>query len=351
MKITPPYFFLTWLVAGLVYGLQSYFSYAMRGVSCSFFGTLIYEVPNFILWGLYTPFIFYLFRQSRRNKKWYFFAAYHFPAVVLISSIHILLLSLYHFYLKIDPVERSFTELVSFYFSGWIYLQFVFYTIVLLAAYMLDFYSRFLMERENTLRLEKQVANAELRTLKSQLQPHFMFNTLNTISVLVRSNENSKAIDVISSYSQMLRKLLDHQSLQFVDFKNELELVEEYLSIEAVRFHERFEYRIDAEVDTLFMKIPHMILQPVVENAFKHGFVNSSSRNRIEISARVQTDCLSITITNNGSLLDPHRKIEYGVGLANVENRLQSIYNGRSSFSLENSLGKVKAIFKIPVLQ
>jgi sensor histidine kinase YesM len=351
MKFKSSYFFLIWAVAGMLYGLQSYFSYAMRGISCSFFGTLIYEVPNFILWGFYTPLIFYLFKRSRQsNNKWYYFVAFHIPAAILVSVFHISLLALYHYYLNIDPVERSFGELISFYFSGWIYLQFIFYAVVLLAAYALDFYSRFLAERENTLHLEKQITDAELRTLKNQLQPHFMFNTLNTISVLVRSKQNAKAIEVISNYSDMLRKLLDNQGLQFVELKSELELLEEYLSIEAVRFHDRFEYRIDAEVETLFMKVPHMILQPVVENAFKHGFKNSTSKNYIEISARRESQHLCITIINNGTLLDVKKELKYGIGLSNVESRLHAIYNGHSSFSLMNSAEKVIATFKIPVL-
>jgi two-component system, LytTR family, sensor kinase len=190
--------------------------------------------------------------------------------------------------------------------------------------------------RERTLnegKLEARLASAELQVLKMQLQPHFLFNTLNTIYNLIPVN-GREAQAMISRLSNLLRFSLDHVTTEKVTLQHELNFLMQYIGIEKVRFEERLRVEQDVAANALHGEVPNMILQPVVENAIRHGIGNKAGGGTIKIAARRVEDRLLITVTDDGT--NPVRvKNGSGIGLANTRARLTKLYGQDFTFGLE----------------
>lgn len=189
----------------------------------------------------------------------------------------------------------------------------------------------------NESRLEARLAGAELQILKMQLHPHFLFNTLNTIYNLVPVN-GREAQKMIARLSDLLRFSLDHVTTEKVTLGHELDFLTEYLEIEKVRFEERLRIEKDVPGDTLRAEVPNMILQPLVENAIRHGIGKKAAGGMIRISTRRDNDRLLITITDDGR--PPADSLDgtgqsTGIGLANTRARLTKLYGKDFNFSLE----------------
>jgi signal transduction histidine kinase len=199
--------------------------------------------------------------------------------------------------------------------------------------------------------LENLLNTAHLEALKLQLSPHFLFNTLNTVNALIRSNDNSKAIQVNTKLGDFLRATL-YSKHELVTVEEELEFIDLYLGIELLRFNDRLIVNKKLDAATLHVLIPHFILLPLVENAVKHGIAKSSSAKCITVITRARDGQLQIEILNEGPLLESHWRIEdsEGIGLKNVSNRLEKIYNGKSWVSLRNDPKKngVSVTISIP---
>ena len=199
-------------------------------------------------------------------------------------------------------------------------------------------YYRKYRERElRTSQLEARLATTRLQVLKMQLHPHFLFNTLNAISELIYRNPES-AERMISDLSDLLRMSFENLEVQEIPLKQELEFLEKYLEIESTRFHDRLQVEMSISPDTLDASVPNMILQPLVENAIKHGIGPRSEGGRINIEASRQNGHLTLSVSDNG-LGVPHGDLENlseGVGLSNTRRRLRHLYGDGHSFSLRN---------------
>ena len=199
----------------------------------------------------------------------------------------------------------------------------------------------------NETRLEARLASAELQVLKMQLQPHFLFNTLNTIYNLIPLN-GREAQSMIARLSNLLRFSLDHVTTEKVPLKDELNFLMEYLDIEKVRFEERLRIEKDVPPDTLQAEVPNMMLQPLVENAIRHGIGKKAAGGAIKISARRHNGRLEITVTDDG--LPPPTSVEEtaGIGLANTRARLTKLYGQDFTFRLEPSDHGTRVRMEIP---
>lgn len=209
-------------------------------------------------------------------------------------------------------------------------------------------YARQARERAlNETKLEARLASAELQVLKMQLQPHFLFNTLNTIYNLVPLN-GREAQSMIARLSNLLRFSLDHVTTEKVPLKDELDFLMEYLDIEKVRFEERLRVEKDVPVDTLLAEVPNMMLQPLVENAIRHGIGKKAAGGTIKISARRHDGRLEITVTDDG--WPPPASVEEtaGIGLANTRARLTKLYGQNFTFRLEPSDHGTRVTMEIP---
>lgn len=199
---------------------------------------------------------------------------------------------------------------------------------------------------------ERELEDARLRTLRSQLQPHFLFNTLNTIASFVR-DEPLKAERMIARLSAMLRSSLHRASAQEVPLREELDLLEPYLEIERMRFEDRLRIEVDAEPAVLSARVPSLMLQPLVENAVRHGVARRTGSGRVAIHARREHDRLRIEVRDDGVGLEPADGERSGIGLANIRARLRRLYGERQSFTLEDASGSdggVVATVELPLV-
>jgi LytS/YehU family sensor histidine kinase len=194
------------------------------------------------------------------------------------------------------------------------------------------------------------LAEAHLSALKMQLHPHFLFNTLNTIMVLVRQQKGREAEEMLARLSDLLRCVLDDVQAQEVPLSRELEYLQLYLSIEQVRFQDRLRVDIAADPEVLDAALPHMALQPIVENAIRHGIGRSSTAGQIGITACRVNESVEIKIRDDGpGLAAANGTTGGGIGLANTRARLRELYGDAASLKVENAeRGGVVATMVLP---
>jgi LytS/YehU family sensor histidine kinase len=200
-------------------------------------------------------------------------------------------------------------------------------------------------------RLEAQLIQARLEALRAQLNPHFLFNALNTIAMLVRRQANAEALRGIVGLSQLLRQVLDRRAAPEVSLGEELALVEHFLAIEQLRYPDRLRVRIQVDPDVLEAQVPNLLLQPLVENAVRHGIGRREDAGIVEIVARRRRGALTLQVWDDGpGLPDGWRpEADFGLGLANTRERLQRLYGRRHRFELRNDArGGVRALVRIP---
>ena len=201
--------------------------------------------------------------------------------------------------------------------------------------------------RERLLRSEAMARQAELKALRYQLNPHFLFNSLNTIAALVLERDNESAHAMIVRLSSFLRVTLDGVDEECT-LREEAQFVEHYLGIETVRFSDRLKYVLDIDANVLDCRVPHLILQPLVENAIRHGLDRSDRGGTIRVTGRQVNGNLELAVIDDGSGIHGAEPI-YGVGLSNVEERLNAQYGGKASLRLcANREGGTTARLRIP---
>lgn len=198
----------------------------------------------------------------------------------------------------------------------------------------------------NEERLAARLASAELQVLKMQLQPHFLFNTLNTIYNLAPQNSR-KAQTMIARLSDLLRLSLDHVSSNMVPLQQELEFLDNYLDIEKTRFEERLQIVRNIDPEALDAAVPNLLLQPLVENAIRHGIGKKASGGTIEIRASKQGDRLRITVTDDGRHPSPTSNSS-GIGIANTRARLTQLFGEDFLFELMASGPGARVVIDIP---
>jgi two-component system LytT family sensor kinase len=198
--------------------------------------------------------------------------------------------------------------------------------------------------------LETRLAKTHLQVLKMQLQPHFLFNTLNTIAELVHT-EPEAADQMITRLGRLLRLSLDHASHQVVPLRQEADFLRVYIEIEQVRFQDRLQVVWDLGPDTLEAAVPTLLWQPVLENAIRHGVTPLAGRGRIVIASRREAEDLVLEIRDNGQGLPPGGETRQGVGLRNVRERVDQLYGARGRFTLAPALGGgTVAALRIPFI-
>jgi len=185
-----------------------------------------------------------------------------------------------------------------------------------------------------TSQLEGQLAKAELQALKSQLQPHFLFNTLNSISALQLTDPEA-ANRMTARLGDFLRLTLDASGLNEVPLRRELEFLQSYLEIERIRFQDRLTVRMNVDPEVLDATVPNLILQPIVENALRHGIGSRIGSGHIDISAVRDDNTLKIEVRDDGPGLKNAGRER--VGIANTRARLQQLYGDRQRFEMVNA--------------
>ncbi|HEY8551153.1 MAG TPA: histidine kinase [Vicinamibacterales bacterium] len=199
-------------------------------------------------------------------------------------------------------------------------------------------YQRHVRERElRTMELERLLTESRLDTLKTQLHPHFLFNALNAISASVES-EPQTARWMLEELGTLLRSSLEHAREQEIPLDRELEFTHSYLALQKVRYDDRLEAVTHVAPDARDALVPTLLLQPLIENAIRHGIATRSSGGRIEIAIRREADALRLQVTDNGPGLPPGWDVErdLGIGLSNTRERLKQLYGTHQTFAIFN---------------
>ena len=193
--------------------------------------------------------------------------------------------------------------------------------------------------------LNATVRQAQLNTLKGQINPHFMFNSLNNIRGLMLEDVD-KSRDMLTKLSEMLRYSLTKNDVNAIDLEQELEMVDNYIALSKIQFEDRLEFIKEIDPETLKTPIPPMIIQLLIENAAKHGISNLKEGGRIKLATKATDGNLEIYVYNTGKLQIDSKSTQ--LGLKNIKQRLRLLYGNEATFSLEEINGEVKALIKIP---
>ena len=228
--------------------------------------------------------------------------------------------------------HQNISKLVAYFAVG-----FQFYIILIgwsLIYFVFQFFINFKQSEIEKWKLEAAVKDAELIALKSQINPHFIFNSLNNIRALVIEDAN-KARDMITHLSDLLRYSIQFNDKAKVSVEDELEIVENYLNLESIQYEDRLSYSLNIDKGTLEHKIPPMAIQILVENAIKHGISVLPKGGQIRINTSLLEDNLVVEVRNSGQLHNNTKGT--GIGIKNVSERLGLLFGKLSSFSLENT--------------
>ncbi|HET9451054.1 MAG TPA: histidine kinase [Aggregicoccus sp.] len=342
---------LLWSIPGLISATSLYFVIQQEEPELRFRTALLWSYPPWLYWALVTLPILALGRRFRLELGTLRSAlAVHVPFLLLVGTGHTFC-QLYFGKLAGRPYyqDRSLLEMLPLGSLKGLPFSLVCYLGVLAVGYALDYHRRFREGELAQAQLATQLAQAQLDALKMQLHPHFLFNTLNAISVLVRKQETACAVRMLTGVSELLRMALHNTGRQRVPLKQELDFLERYLELEQARFQDRLQIYRHIEPATLDAQVPNLLLQPLVENALKHGISQRAAAGRVELWAARRGDRLHLEVRDDGPGLRPGWEAGEGIGLANVRARLGQLYGSAHVFLLENHPeGGTRAHLELP---
>jgi signal transduction histidine kinase len=329
--------FLFWTLIGLFYSTRM----AIGGRPASYEASLKSSLAQWYIWGALAPLMVRLDRMLPVARDAVVRRAlFHLPLSFLVTALYVYLFDAVRGILGITQRSTFSLAPLKASWSGGFHWYYLIYWLIT-GAYAAYDYSRSLRERERrTAELERLLSEARLNTLRSQLHPHFLFNTLNAISAHVERNPRV-ARRMLEQLGDLLRLSLEHAESQEIPLEQELAFLERYLALQKARFEDRLDAEVTAAPETLAALVPTFVLQPLVENAIKHGIGSRSTRGRVRITAWKQDGRLRLRITDDGPGLPRGWRLTSnpGVGLANTVERLKRLYGGSHLFSIAGEPG------------
>jgi two-component system, LytTR family, sensor kinase len=345
-----------WAVLGVIYAGPFYLETHLENMGHSPWRIFLWGILIWLAWAPLTPAMVWLARRySLIGGSWKSSLPVHVLAFLLLSVIHsaaatVITLSLRPF----DDMGSSPAKFWPRFIGrtpGSFGSDLLVYGGVIGICYALDYYRKYREREIVATRLEAQLAQAQLDSLRMQLHPHFLFNTLNSIVGLVRDNKNNTAIGMLVGLSDLLRHTLDHSNRHEVELREELNFIKLYLSIQEMRFSDRLQIEFKIDPATTRAIVPNLILQPLTENALRHGFARSAESGLVGISSAVENGQLRLRVYDNGAGLPENWQLNgsVGIGLANTAARLQQLYDDNHQFDIRNrDGGGVEVVIVIP---
>ncbi|NIO33148.1 MAG: hypothetical protein GTN75_15330 [Gemmatimonadetes bacterium] len=319
-----------------------YITYSVEGERRPILPTLFFVIPFWYLWALYTPLVIWLSKRYPIERgRVIARSAMHCGIAVVMSFVHTgtrfaLQPALRH--LPSSEADSLWDVLLPL---GMLELpvHLFIYWAILGGALLLEYYRRLQKQKLAATRLSAQLADARMQALRMQLNPHFLFNALNSIAMLVRNAEREAAVDTLEALSDLLRYVLDDSTRQEVPLRRELEFVERYLAMEKIRYQDRLELRTEVEPDALDALVPNLILQPIVENAIRHGVENRASPTTVTVGASTGGQALRLWISDDGPGFrsTAGARGSPGVGISNTRRRLTQLYGDAASLGLQDA--------------
>lgn len=337
---------LLFTVAGLLESVHGYIGYelsgrpeigfTLHGQPLTLLDFMARTLPSWMVLGVLAGLTLHVAeRRPMFSTGWKRSLLFHLPLAILFAASFLFIAGALRHFLFVGPeADVSFGTTLLRYYTLYFNTFFLWYWGIV-GVYSGLLHYRHLKERDvQAEKLQRKLTEARLRALQQQLEPHFLFNTLNAVSGLALEGNVNGTVRTLSLLGDLLRATL-RRSEQVVTVAQELELLELYLEIQRVRLEERLQIRMDIDPDTLDAGIPTFLLQPLVENAIRYGIANESEAGWIEISVRRHDTRLRVTVTDSGRGIDAG-PVRLGVGLRNCIARLDQLYDGAYSFDLHN---------------
>jgi two-component system LytT family sensor kinase len=337
---------LLWTALAVVFASQLYFA------GLPWRQALAWSIPRWYSWGVLAPAVFWLDKRIGRGRALPIRVALHVPLGVLFTALSLALR------LATRPLRGG--EIPSDLFAyvlDRLYSDLLIYAVIVAASISRD-YAVQVRERERQAHdlaleraeLERDLFEARLQGLRAQLQPHFLFNALNTISAFTETDPPT-ARRLMGQLGSLLRAALTHATRPLVTLSEELTFLDDYLAIEAARFEGRIVVTVDADDEVLGRMVPGFLLQPIVENAIRHGVAPRLSGGRVEVTAARVGPAVSLRVRDDGLGVPAGWSVgtHGGVGLKNVASRLEHLYRRKDLFSVQpRSEGGMEVTITIP---
>ena len=330
-----------WTLFGFFFTSQLALQNQLSRNPVPFWQILAWQMVSGYVWFALSPLILWLAQKFPfETHKWKSAVLVHIVASVVIALFQLIIDTFLLTRLGYPPGRQfpSFLAAYQYFIYINLHLSILIYWGVVGIKSAYSYYQKYRERELVTSKLEARLATSRLQVLKMQLHPHFLFNTLNAISELIYKDRES-AERMIGDLSDLLRMSFENLEVQEIPLKQELEFLKKYLEIEQMRFHDRLQVEMEISPETLDACVPNMILQPLVENAIKHGIAPRSTGGKIEIGAVRRDESLELSVADNGIGV-PFNDVENlseGVGLSNTRRRLGHLYGERHKFDLQAS--------------
>ena len=328
------------LIAALVFSFIIVLQIGSRGSSSTLkisVSNIVFFVTNYCLWALMIDYIYGAVKPFNASNKWNSFQLLKASISLLILVIfHLIVSNILYYSFVIFTTHISISDaIISFYpfILKSLLSRVIDLVIIIILLKILQTYFTVQKQRMQVLSLENELNTAQLETLRWQLNPHFLFNSLHTLNTLI-GYDNDRAQDMVVKITTLLRKMLSQKEVHLISFEEELEYFKNYLDIEQERFYDRLEISLEISEKVNEILVPTLMLQPLIENAFKHGISRIEGKGKIKLQASIIENQFIIIITN--SIPEENKtpmKISTKVGLQNLKNRLDKVFGENYNFS------------------
>ena len=321
-----------WTSIGLSFAFQFYISSAKAGLEVTWKQAVSYALGDWYVFAVLSIPVVWLARRfnfdpGNRARS----LAVHVPGSLLFSFAYIVLRALVGRWQSASSFTEAFQPLLV---KTW-HFNLLIYWVIVAVSFAFDYYGKFRERELRAAELEKSLVQAKLQALQMQLNPHFLFNSLHSISALM--HQDVEAADrMIVRLSDLLRAALENSDTQEVMLRDELKFLQSYLEIEQIRFGSRLTVQTQIPPDVLAALVPNLILQPLLENAIRHGIEPHAKPGLIELRAQRANGELTLDVSDNGAGVSDANSLNEGVGLSNTRARLRTLYREAHRFELGN---------------
>jgi signal transduction histidine kinase len=351
--MTPAIFISAAVLLGVLFGLQEWFNLRHLGYPVS--STIVLESWGFLffLWGTTSWLLWRLLGPQVQEAGLVAILLGFLPLSIVVSALVEMIWVLAFPSLPIDHPGMPYWPRLSVYLYEELLNNVVIFWCAFFLFRGLGYYQRFREKERTSAQLEIQLANARISALRMQLNPHFLFNAMNSISSLMRSDIEAADL-MLEQLSCLMRITLERGDAQLIPLRDEMEFIELYLAMQARRYAGRVEQELYFDPELYDALVPAMLLQPIVENAFVHGLSKVEARGRLSVDVRKKGEQIKVSVVNSGEGLKQYESQNsngHGLGLANVRNRLKLHYGEHSSLSIEERERKLVEVTILLPLQ
>ena len=339
-----------WLCVGVVQATQTVFGMRYAGMHHAWTRLFFTQVLCWLPWALATPLVI---RWARllplRSLKGCLSHGTAMVAIALTSAGWQTALEAFLKPWAPDGMPGPFLKTWLYISYESIFVSLAIYAMILVVSFLIDSRQKLLREQTESAQLAEQLSQAQLNALRRQIEPHFIFNALNCIAGMVREQRNEGAVSMIVALSDVLRRLTRESTDAQVPLSREIEFLEKYFDLQKLRFADRLNVVMQVPDELLSAQVPSLILQPLVENAVKHGIAQRAQGGTVKVAADCSAGRLSLRVYNDGPPLREGWDHGGGVGLSNLKSRLQLLFGGHAALSVASAgIAGVEVLVTLP---